>query len=462
MMRKIVSPESQDLDIEPVAAIPLLSTRKLGEHDRTRLLQRADAELLQKFAHLHIPPGEVPIHIVALGAYEKWAANRNGDAFYRDVCQRYHPTFVKSAKFYRGHNSGPTAPFFGSVKISHYNTRMDRIELVATLFEDSAAAKRAGARGRVADTELQKLAAGQHISTSMGCVVSHDICSGCGNKAKTPKFYCDAGMCKAGGLRQHMGDLLPNGEILHAINPDPDFNDISHVKRGADRISYVMGMLRKSAGDRMISGAELAELVYYPEHQTKLGATIDKMAELEENLEPFAKMAAGCSSLGRRGTFTPPPGIDNSQKLAQALAALADQNIILPAEEFVQLMSGSRDVGRLVKQAAIGIFSRLRAPLVNPFEHWGPLPGSYQLWAARLAPDYSLEKSAVTRRIGIATVRGVPVSLSSNVKQASDNTFAEEVAQHYGLYVMSALARRERNANLGLTAALSLLQNRVG
>lgn len=460
MMRKIVAPESQNLDVEQVAVIPLPGSRKLGEHDRKQLLTRADEALLEKFARLHVPAGEVPIHIVALGAHEFYGPNRNGDTFYERVCREYHPTFTKSARFYRGHNSGPHAPFYGHVKLSHYNEKMHRVELIATLLENEAAARRAGPRAKVADAELQKIASGDTPSTSMGCVVSHDICSGCGHKAKTPKEYCDSGSCKQGGLHRNMGRLLADGSVLCAINPDPNFNDISHVKRGADRISFVMGVLRKAATDRTIGGAELAELLYQPDFPTKLALQARKLAEIEADLSAYEHLAPGCSMVGRRNNFILPQGVDSSLKLAQVLAAAADQNIILPAREFVTLIAGDPKVGQSVKLATAGLFDRLTPPMVNPFECRGPIPGAYQLWATRLAPDYSFEKSAVSRRIGLATLRDVPISLAHS-KQASDDQFAEELAQQYGLYVMAALSRRERTANLGLTTALSLLQNRL-
>lgn len=843
MMRKIVTPWSMD---EPlVAQMPLLGSRKIGAHDRQQLLSRANEDLLEKLASVEFAPGELPVHILAIGSTEFFGPNRNGDGFRETVCRQYHPSFVKSARFFRQHKSGPTAPFYGTVKLSHYNERMHRIELVVGLFETAAAARRYGSRAKTADLELQKLASGQDIATSMGCtadpntpvltldgykpistvlvgdivlthdgkwkpvthvmqrqytgkmidldveglpevlpltanhpmfakslaaypalsrlgsrtavrpvsrweheveqgappfdwlcaehlqrddrialanlaphpdfaalgctdfaqvlgtyiaegcvqhcgdnpntvnftvnttdwatanlpkllkslwsdltvellpkancavafslqaysaelsrwmirlvghrvenkrlpvelygaskdvklavmgrwldgdgwcdkkgahwssanyglvlqgrdvlasigipasiykikaqatktgfgrknpeytlnvsnfdapalakfsqkvtespwptartrtkpatlrqfagigayrvkhvsyrdvedvtvynlevadshsysmgglashncLVSHDVCSHCGNKAKTPKNYCTASMCKAGGLRENMGKLQPDGSILHADNPDPDFGDISHVGRGADRISYLMGTLHKAASvrDMTIGGAELADMVYCPEYTTKLSSEANQLARLEAAVDQFMPMAGACVAAGRINEFTPPPGLDSSRKLAQALAALADQSIVLPVDEFVHLIAGAPRQIVSVKQAAAGIFSRLRTPLYNPFTYDGPAPSAYQAWAARLSPDYSFTKSAVQRRIGLASLAGSRISFLPMSKTAADNDLAEELAQHYGLYVLSALNRCS-GQNLGLTAALSLLQNRV-
>jgi hypothetical protein len=351
------------------------------------------------------------------------------------------------------------------VKISHYNEKMHRIELIASLFEKAAAAQIHGPRARIADIELEKLATEHLISTSMGCLVSHDSCSYCGHKSKNPKEYCDERTCKAGGLKKHMGALLSDGSFLHADNPDPDFNDISHVGRGADRISYVMGVLRKSASTdptEFISGARLAELIYtLDDPDSPRQCQCNRLADRDSNLAAYAKYAAACSPVGRPQAFWIPDGITDSRKLVQACAALADQQIVLPVEEFLELVAGQKCAAVAVRQELPGIFERLDLPVMNPFTCLGEIPIQYQTWAARLAPSFSLEKQAVSRRIGIATLRGQTVMLAPRQKYAAVNKFAEELAQNYALYVLAALDRNQGRTNLGLTEALCLLQNQI-
>lgn len=462
-MRKIVTPDSWDFDELAIVQIPLLQNRKLGSHDRKSLEDRMSGDMLEQFSKMAFEKGEEPVHIVAVGSTEFYGPNRNGDGFKEAVCRQYHPTFVKSAKFFRGHKSGPHAPFYGTVKLSQFNEKMRRIDLVAGLFSDKKIADAHGPRGRVADIEMHKLANGEPISTSMGCAVSHDICSHCGHKSKTPKEYCDASMCKAGGLKKHMGEVQPDGSILHADNPDPEFNDISHVKRGADRISFLMGALQKAAahGNDFMSGSEMAELYYVPEYETKLSRAAREMSEIETHIPKFAHMARGCSKVSREREFVVPGDVNDDRKLVQACAALADQNIILPVEEFVELLTGQKNAAAAVRAELPGIYERMRCPLVNPFTCHEQIPTRYQAWAAGLAPSYSLEKSAVVRRIGIATLRGADVMLAPHQKQAGSNGLAEEAAQQYALYVLSALDRNSRSSNLGLTATLSLLQNQT-
>jgi hypothetical protein len=462
-MRKIVGPEGWDFDQPATMQIPVLRNRKLGSVDRKQLESRISGDMLAKFARLELPPGVQPVHNIALGCTEAFGPNRNGDGFREAVCREYHPTFVKSAKFFRGHKSGSRDPFYGTVKLSQYHEKMRRIELIAGLFSTKEAAAAYGSRARVADLELEKLAAAEPISTSMGCAVSHDICSHCFHKSATPKQYCTASACAAGGLSKHMGEVQPDGSILHADNPDPEFNDISYVKRGADRISFLMGVLQKSAAwdTQFIGGAALAELTYTPEYETKLSRMAADMSRIERASHQFAKLSAGCSAAGRMAAFNCPAGICDDRKLVQACAALADQNIILPADEFLQLLTGQKQAGARICAALPGVFDRLACPLVNPFACYDAIPSRYHSWAAGLAQDYSLAKAAVLRRIGIASFRGVGVMLPKRQKCATLTAIADEAAQQYALYVLATLDRNSRDTNLGLTATLSVLQNQI-
>ena len=47
----------------------------------------------------------VGIHVVALGDFEHYGANRNGDGFPKRACVAYHPTFVKHGNVYRHHKN---------------------------------------------------------------------------------------------------------------------------------------------------------------------------------------------------------------------------------------------------------------------------------------------------------------------------------------------------------------------
>lgn len=473
-MRKIVTHEAWNFDVPQTAAVPLLQNGRMGANDRAAFEKRASAELLQKMAEMPQLPGEVLVHDIALGCTEGYGPNRNGDGFREEVCRATHPTFVKSARVYRGHKSQNPAISYGIVKASSYNNKMRRIELLLALNGTEEAARRNG--GLVADLELQKLASRAPVPTSMGCVTPYDTCSACGHRAKNRDEYCTPQMCKAGGLRDHMGDVVElNGDLhhLHADNPDAlYYNDISHVPRQADRISYMMGALQKaaSAGARaFISGAELAELYYnagagddVPAAATR---TLDLLLQHDTTLDKYAYLTRAVSP---RRAAVPPLQI-NLQKLGAFTAALADRSVILPVEEFIRVLSGHAqpDAGVVsqIKQAAQSVFSRLQVPNVNPYVlAFGGIPSQYQSWAQKVAADYALDEAHVSRRLSRALLaQDTEPQLRPLVKiAAASEPAAEEMAQHYGLYVLASLDRMAtRNPNFPLTVATTLLQNRV-
>ncbi|MEM5809084.1 MAG: hypothetical protein QXH92_04195 [Candidatus Aenigmatarchaeota archaeon] len=295
-MLKVIPIYQEDWN-EPICSIVPVSSRGLRGGDLNRFSKKAGYDLAYKVSQLTFENGEVPIHLIALGAGEYYGPNRNGDWFGVDVCRKYHKTYEKFARFYRNHQNKDPSKSYGIIKLSHYNEDMHRIELIVSLFGNEKIAKKHG--GLVADRELEKLAAGAPIAVSMACHVSHDICSICGNKARSRSEYClgidEGGTCEGGGLRHKIASTLADGRILYAINPDPKFIDISHVPKPADRIAWVTSELflsKEASYKSNISGAELAE--YYgldvPVHfqfldyEYELRSLLTKCATVENNV----------------------------------------------------------------------------------------------------------------------------------------------------------------------------------
>ena len=263
MFIKVVDNSSWDFPEPKSELIKIASNGLIGE-DRRSFVKRAGASLLDKVDEIDFKPGEIPVHLIAVGATEAYGPNRNGDGFSKKACKDFHKYFVKDAKFYRNHKNTDPSKSYGIVKASAYNEKMDRIELIVALNGDEKAAKANG--GLVADKEMEKLASGKDVSVSMACRVPYDVCSYCGNKAVTRDDYCDdvenGGHCKAGGLKHNMCKTASvDGKIvrLYADNTKPMFFDISNVVIPADRIAYTSGIIKKSSHE-VISGAELAEL----------------------------------------------------------------------------------------------------------------------------------------------------------------------------------------------------------
>lgn len=457
--QKIVTPEAYDYGDEPqLAQVPVRQDGTIGANDRSDFLKRASAPLLTKMAAMKPLPGETWVHAYALGSTESTGSNRNGDGFPTEACRRYHDTFVKHALFFRNHKTKDRTKNYGCVKLSEFNEAMGRIELILALSADKTAAARLN--GLIADVEHEKLASGQEIQLSMGCGVPYDSCSYCGNKARTRKQYCTESMCKAGGLADNIGQLVEvDGDLhqLHAVNDHPCFNDISRVGRGADRIACVTSMLRKAAAsgrEPVISGAELAELVYASDSLwNKFAETL--VLPLTEEIPPEILKA-----LPRRTILPPlhePPPID---KLGEFTAALADQDIILPIDTFVEMLTGRQPNNPLqLKQAALAALSHLQIDEYNPFDYVGPVSSKFASVARHLAKDLSLHPAAMRRRAATADNN---LTLLPLIKAADRDPATDAVAQQYGAYVTGALARISRkNPNIRLTALAAVSQNRA-
>src|SRR3990167_8213414 len=177
MMIKVIAPGSQDFG-EKIAQEVKGSRSGLIENDLRDFIKRASPKFAGEFKRMEFAPGEVPIHLIAIGATEKYGCNRNGDSFREKACRDYHHTFVtkpvtkEGAYWYRSHLNKDPLKSYGIVKASHFNDAMKRIELIVALNGTKEAAERN--HGLVAEDELQKLASDREISVSMACVLDPD------------------------------------------------------------------------------------------------------------------------------------------------------------------------------------------------------------------------------------------------------------------------------------------------
>ncbi|MEM4408890.1 MAG: hypothetical protein QXI19_09130, partial [Candidatus Caldarchaeum sp.] len=435
---KLIPPGSYAFD-EYQSQVVKVSSRGLVGSDLSDFIKRAGQEVARLVRSLEFHPGEVPVHLIAIGSTEKYGPNRNGDGFREPVCRRYHSTFVKHARFYRDHSNKDPEKSYGIVKASLFNEAMSRIELIVALNGNAEAAKRN--KGLVADKELEKLAADKDIGVSMACRVPYDVCSGCGNRARSRDEYCDETMCKYGGLKNNMGKLCYDGHILHADNTEPTFFDISHVYRPADRIAYVLGQI-KAASHRVMGGSELAEAAGLSSVATAgrllgqevlsdelerslriLNDLLDLEKSASSNPLPFLKnstFSEGIFSLpetasgflGSLGTF----GLCKTahQKCA-FLKALSSRAIILPLPAFLhtfsdQSLEKSAELSRNLAPFLSGLFTlAVEAPsFENLLEKYASLKSRYSSLALSdprvlsLADawmsDLSLAPSATRRR----------------------------------------------------------------
>jgi len=503
---KVFTPAGWSFDCPVAAMLKLGSDGRMGPNDRREFQKRAGAagaHVFQPYVdRVKFAKDEVPVHLIALGCKEAYGPNRNGDAFSERILQQTHHTFVKHAYWFRNHKNKKADghPTYGLVKASEYNPQMRRVELLVGLPATKEAAERMGVT-YPASEECEKLARGDDIAVSMACRVPYDVCSGCGNKARTRDEYCKEANCKFGGCYENLARLVKTANdvhMLHVDNVSPTFFDISKVWRPADRIAYAgKADWVKAAADGFfgVGGSKTAEdLGVTPPLSVILAQDTMLPGEWTPYLAQQIKLAHGLASLEnclplyangelkRAFAYGVQPVMDldslglladRPEKVAAALGALADEKIVLPLREFARVTGRTahvKEAGACMK----GVFGRmisdgtLESRLAN--NAYAPASklaaASHRTAAARIAPAFSLEKSAVDRRCVVSAVRGesMPPSASAEWQgsAAHPSAPAEALARDYACYKVAALRRvADFDPEFMLTARMALCQNQV-
>lgn len=504
-MEKTFSPSGWDWAVPVASLLKLGSDQRLGPNDRRDFVKRAGYEGAALFDNqmerIKFAKDEIPVHLIALGASEIWGPNRNGDAFTRATLKQAHDTFVKYAHYFRNHKNkkAENHPHYGIVKASAYNTEMDRVELLCGLPATKAAADLLGCND-VDTAAIEKLARGDDIPVSMACRVPYDVCSGCGNKARTREEYCKEASCKYGGCFSNLTKLVKSAgdvHLLHVRNDNPIFFDISHVFRPADRTAYGgKADWVKAASDGFfgIDGAKMA---------AELGVTAPLAVILAQDsgsglwrpaLAGQVKVAHGLAALDQQPSQWNDSNVkrafaadvqpdfpldslelnsDKQEKVAAGLTALADRKIILPLRDFAR-MTKRAELTDAAGSCLKGVYLRMiedgsleRRIASNRFAMAEKLASAKQReTAGRVVSTYSLEKSAVDSRCTRSAIRGCQEPVSKSAfwieKSAHDNTAAEELARDYAVYKVAALTRiASFDDEFVLTARLSACQNQV-
>ncbi len=156
------------------------------------------------------------LHVIAMGAGDFFAQNKNGDFFYEKDLRDYHHTFETAGVFIQHFNKDPSKSI-GKVLKSTYNENMHRVELVIEINK------------RKSPEQYARIKNGERIAVSMGVKVPAEHCSFCGKVTKgSLANRCDH-------LKYKMGDTMSNGQVVYAVNETPmNFFDISIVAKPAD------------------------------------------------------------------------------------------------------------------------------------------------------------------------------------------------------------------------------------
>jgi hypothetical protein len=237
-------------------------------------------------------PDRYYVVINALGSYEVWGANRNGDAFPEAGLKHKSlrtdmgtsedfgfKSFEHYAKLFKHHVNKNPKESFGDIIFSHWNQNLHRVELIVGI-----------------DTEkgkdiIDSLDNGELVSVSMGARVKYDRCSICDNKASTRAKYCIH-------LRDYMGQIVTKdladqwsretgrrilpGTQVFAFNDYPRFFDISRVYVGADRTAYILG--KAASKGHIFFSADIADVKGITDSMIDKLATVKKIGEIDKEI----------------------------------------------------------------------------------------------------------------------------------------------------------------------------------
>ena len=457
MIRKLIFPDSFDFGMPTASLVPLHSRGIDGGwlHKRAAMFDK-DLEFTRK-------PGYQYIHLISVGATERYGPNNNGDAFIRKSashecpnpkkgCDKviqmtggledYHDkTFMANGAVYKQHkNRHENGTPSGYIVKAAYNKGMDRGELII------------GVEEKLWGGELQKVANDEAIYFSMGSDCPEDICSYCHNTSHKIEDYCEH-------LTDHLMKIASCGTQVCALTPRPFFHDISGVVRPAEKICFG---LRKVAGE-VISGAQLAAMygMAPPVHMFPAGSNLSRRYNLLQKLAKIEKEVLLTNEPNCSEAFAPESGFGDVDeglvdKLSAAdthasLGALKRCKVVLPAELFFKLVMGGK-YGDLeadmpdIKEAIPGIFGKM---LENPnlgqiledgsYEPSDCCDGSMLENAKAMKPECSIEQEPVRVRVVRAVLHGAPAKGKVIIaKKASEaGARAETLATEYANYLLS-------------------------
>jgi hypothetical protein len=407
------------------------------------------------------------LHVIALGDHEHYGSNRNGDAWPKAACIKYHPTFISHGHYFREHRNRSPEQAIGQIKASCYNEDMGRIELAVW------------GHIKKAEDVLEKVKAGKPIGNSMSARVPNDRSSITGKLSRSPAEYDD--YCK-----YRMNQYIPeHRKFAFVYNDHPTFFDISDVKNPADRIAYTLEteLAKAASAGRTGFDLALAEGVELPElpREGWRQAQCEKLASLESYLDAVARnechdnRALFCKHAAVhsfRGELTDTQ-LEAFRSLAPAalFRKLAARQTVLPFLSFAAYATNrtmaevQQDQDLQAARAQLPhIFTKLakesESPELETLCHAGDrLPGA-ELGRGDLVDralveageQFSLEPERVSRRVLIN--QDTPTAA---VKAATATSASTLLARAYGHYQLSALEAMQSSAEVESSDSRNIL-----
>lgn len=333
-------------------------------------------------------PGTSIVLVLALGAYETYDLNRNGDGFnefaykpgfqptcgcckadgawvtQEEVLPNHYKTFEAHGKIYRHHQNKDPLKACGDVLKAFWNPQMHRVELLL------------GLKNELAPDLAERIADGEYPAVSMGCRIKYDVCTICGHKAPTRAQYCDH-------LKYNMRQVTPGGLRAGALNPSPKFFDISFVVKPADLTGYMMKKVADESAYSIRTSAELGEqLDNYEEKKAAIRkvADIDKIVRgtpVDHKTSPLSEEEA--RNIAKYRDMVMPavsrmPTLDSSTitalskyPVAEVLSTLSAAGVILTTPEFVRMLVEKLAPGTQIPEESLDKIVHMQGQLFDLF-----------------------------------------------------------------------------------------------
>jgi len=445
--------------------------------EQQQLIKRA-ADVSFKYAADKKKKDQTDLHVIALGSYDGYGANRNLDSWTAKDCEEYHPTFLRAwgmpdgRGVCRNHKNKKTDPRYGTIKESAFNGKMKRVELLIGLDNDTCG------------DEIQKIAEGKQIAFSMACKVAYDVCSECGHKSYDGDGDKEKGIpddrCTC--IKTRLGDITKTGNIIHMLNPSPNWGELSIVGRPACRIAYSI----KAAHDLGIAPKvafltpeieEVPDNLKISKKANDRLSLVRKLAAIEKRVaavggkaskESLARISADRDDLSKE-TIEELRSIDPSK----LLKVLADNGIIFKPSEFMSYLFDNKVKPHHVdgmKSHLPDIFSQVEKSKggevtnndrFNPSDIGSVIKSVMQM-VSGLKERHSFEEGPSSRRIMQITIVKGPQEKKASLLEKTSSIYDRKLAEQYCAYKLAALNYIDEQGKLTDSLMLnSVWQNRL-
>lgn len=385
-MRKIIQLDDT-LGGEPTVRPVLLwgaNGRPLRELGNTKTASEASDYVMG----VEPKPGYTIVLVLALGSYEFYDLNRNGDGFnespykvgfkptcgcctatdgwikQEDVIQNHYKSFEQHGKVYRHHQNKDPAKSCGEVLKSFWNPTMHRIELLI------------GVKNDLAPDLVERIADGAYPAVSMGCRIKYDVCTECGHRAPTRANYCDH-------LKYKLRRVGSKGLRYGALNPSPRWFDISWVVKPADQTGFMMKKVAEEGAYEVRASADLGAYIDAVEEKR---AAIQKVSDIDKIVRgiPIDHKTSPVSEAEAHNirnlhdTIRPAlqrmPLMDDvtlgrlaEHPVAEVLSTLSASGVVLTTPEFVKLLVAKLAPGTQLSEETLDAIVAMQGQVFDLF-----------------------------------------------------------------------------------------------